>query len=221
MSTKQQTNSSNTLSYDSGSKKNYSALTNAGTSVLTNYMNNPFNNGFFNLGQGMGQAAAQKQGATNMNALRQNMLTSGISGNAGNAFQLAQQGKIGRQTASMGAQSTMQNVLGALNRQMGATQMGMSFNPLLTGSSGQTTQTTSGLGTWLPQLAGTALGMGMGAMTGGASLLGGAGGSMFSPASSTFGSLSPSMASSMAGQGFNTMPMGPMNPFNTFLQQQQ
>lgn len=219
MTTKQQTNSTNSLAYDPGSKKNYNTLTNAGTGVLSGYMNNPFNNGYFNLGQGMGQAAAQKQGSTLMNALKQNMLTSGISGNAGNAFQLGQKAKIGRATSSMGAQSTMANIQGALGRQMQATQMGMSFNPLLTGSSGQTVQQQSGLGTWLPQLAGAAIGAGVGAATGGMSTLGGvSGSSMFSPASSVFGGLSPSLMSSMNNNGFNVGPSGPMNPFTSFLQ---
>ena len=165
MSTKSQTDSNSSLQYDPGSKSIYNQLTSGGAGVLSQYMNNPLSNGFFNLGQGMGQAAAQKQGQTSMQALMQNMKTSGLSGNSGNAFQMAQQSKIGRSTASAGAQSTMGNVLNALQRQMTATGMGMSFNPLLTGQSGSTTQTQGGLGTWLPQLIGTALGAAGGAMT--------------------------------------------------------
>lgn len=216
MSTKQTTDSTSTLNYDKGSKSLYDQLTKSGGGILSQYMNNPFNNGFFNLGQGMGQAAAQRQGATNMNALLQNMKVSGLTGNAGNAFQLAQMGKIGRSTSAMGAGATMQNVLSALNRQMTSAQMGLSFNPLLTGESGHTVQQTGGLGTWLPQLAGSAIGAGMGAMTGGASMAGKAGmsamkgASSFMPAANVFGGgLNPGLQSSLFSQGFN---VGAPNP---------
>jgi len=214
MSTKQTTNSTNALQYDPKSKGLYDQLTSGAGNILSQYMTNPFGNGFFNLGQGMGQAAAQKQGATMKNALAQNMKVSGIGGNAGNAFQLGQLGRIGRSTSAMGASSTMSNVLNALNRQMTASQMGLSFNPLLTGEKGQTVQQQSGLGTWLPQLLGAGIGaassFATGGMKGAMKGMGGAS-SAFSPASSVFsGGLNPGLQSSLYNQGFNVAAPNPL-----------
>lgn len=77
----------------------------------------------------------------------------------------------------------------ALQNRNFALQSAEGFNPLQTGAN--TTQTKSGLGTWLPQVAGAALG----AATGGLGMLGGA-------AASTLGGLSQGGlgASSLAGQ---------------------
>lgn len=169
MSTKQETQSQNTLNYDKGSKSNYDSLTGAGTNVLSSYMNNPFGNAFYRMGLGQSQAGATAQGSNNMSALMSQMKTSGFAGNGGNAFQMGQMGKIGRSNSSMMANANTSNVMSALQRQMTATGMGMSFNPLLSGTSGTQTQTTSGLGTWLPQLLGAAGGAAMGMATGGAS----------------------------------------------------
>lgn len=177
MSTKQQTNqsSSNSLNYDPTSLGNYNSLTGSGTSVLSGYMNNPFTNAMYTMGAGQSQKGAAQGGSNNMQALQQMMRTSGMSGTAGQGFQQAQASRMGRANQGMMAQANTSNVMGALQRQMQATGMGMSFNPLLKGTSGnsQSTQTTGGLGTWLPQLIGAGLGAATGgissAMSGGAS----------------------------------------------------
>lgn len=175
MSTKQQTNqsSSNSLNYDPTSLGNYSSLTGSGTQQLMGMINNPFQNAMFNMGAGQAQKGAAQGGANNMSALQSMMKTSGMSGSAGQGFQMAQQGRMGRANQSMMGQANTSNVMNAMQRQMQATGMGMSFNPLLKGTTGnsQSTQTTGGLGTWLPQL----LGAGLGAATGG--MFGGGGGS--------------------------------------------
>lgn len=214
MSTKQETKSQNTLNYDKGSKSNYDSLTGAGTNVLSQYMKNPFNNSFYNMGLGQSQAGATAQGSNNMSALMSQMKTSGFAGKGGNAFQMGQMGKIGRSNASMMANANTSNVMSALQRQMTATGMGMSYNPLLTGTSGTQTQTTSGTGTWLPQLLGAAGGAAMGFATGGASTLAqGASSAMKMPSYMSGGSAFAGAPSGSSGI-FGTVPgMSAPSPF--------
>lgn len=182
MSTKTQTNqtSSNQLNYDPSSLQNYQSLTGSGTSSLLGYMNSPFNNAAYNMGIGASQKGAAQMGNQSMQSLMQNMKTSGISGNSGQGFQMAQMGKIGRSNLSIMGQANTANVQSALQRQMQATGMGMSYSPLLKGTSGnsQSTQTQGGLGTWLPQLLGAGLGAAMGGFGGGAAAGGGANATM-------------------------------------------
>jgi hypothetical protein len=168
MSTKNETDSQNTLNYDPASLALYKKLTQGGGNVLSQYMNNPFGNAWYNLGLGQSMRGATQLGQQNINALTNNMRVSGIGGGAGNAFQQAMMSNIGRGNQALRSQANMGNVFQALQRQMQATGMGMSFNPLLTGETGKSTQTQSGLGTWLPQLIGTLGGAAMGAFGGGA-----------------------------------------------------
>lgn len=190
MSTKKQTDQSskNTLNYDPKSKGLYDQLTQGGGSFLQGLINNPFGNASYKLGLGQSMKGAAQGGQNNINALMQNQKVSGLGGNAGAGFLQAQLGKTGRANQSMMSNANLSNVMNALQRQMTATGMGMSFNPLLTGETGksQTTEQTSGLGTWLPQLLGGLASGAMGAMTGGASMAAGPamGGAMNAPVSS-------------------------------------
>lgn len=171
MSTKNTTQqqSTNTLNYDPASMGRYQSLTGNAAGVLNQYMKNPLNNSFFNLGASQAQAGANKLGQQNMKSFMQNYLTSGFGGGAGAAFKTAQMNQIGRSNQALRSQAQIGNIMQAFNRQLGSAGMGLSFNPLMTGtnSTGTSTETKSGLGTWLPQLAGTALGAGMSAMSGG------------------------------------------------------
>lgn len=192
MSTKTETDSTsqNTIQYDPQAKGRYDALQGAGSNQLLDMINNPFGNPLYRMGLGQSVKGAQQGGANLMGALQSQMKTSGLSGQAGNAFQAAQQGKIGRATQSMVGQANIQNTLAAYQRMMQGTGMALAYNPLMTGEKGssQSTETKSGLGTWLPQLAGAALG----GLTGG---FGGAFGSMF-------GSGGGTMAGGAASGGF-------------------
>lgn len=174
MGTTQNTTGSNTstLNFNPAAQNIYNQLTGSGGSVLSGYMNNPFGNAMYQMGAGQSQKGAQQAGSNNIQALLQNMLTGGIGGQSGQGFQTAQMAQTGRANQSISSQANISNVMSALQRQMAATGMGMSFSPQLTGQSGNFSQqqTTGGLGTWLPQL----LGAGLGAATGG--LFGGMGG---------------------------------------------
>jgi hypothetical protein len=211
---------SNQLQFNPGSESIYNALTGAGSKVLQGYMNDPFGNAFYKLGAGQSQQGATQLGNQNMQSLLQSMKTSGIGGNAGNAFQSAMTSNIGRSNQALRSQANMQNIFQALNRQMGATGMGMSFSPQITGSSGTSNQQTStgGLGTWLPQLMGSALG----AASGFGGFGGGGGGAMpVAPSGNqTFPGFSGGMAGApQGGGGFGTVPgMGPA-PFPSWIMQ--
>lgn len=128
----------------------------------------PTKSSTFNLGlqNALNSNALLKQRAASN--LTGNMAASGFAGNS-NAFQQAQLNRMGRAGSSMDAQSTNQNFLNydMLRRQ--ATGQSMNYRPLQTGQTGQSTQTTSGLGTWLPQVIGAGAQIGMGIATGGAS----------------------------------------------------
>lgn len=176
MSTKQQTQGSNTsqLQFNPLAQQMYNQLVSGGGGVLKGYINDPFGNAFYQLGAGQSQRGAQQGGANNMAALQQLMRTTGFGGQAGAGFSAAQQARTGRANQAMSSQANTQNVLSALQRQMAAAGTGLSFSPQLTGQTGNFSQTsqTSGLGTWLPQLLAGGISAGMGAMTGGASMMG-------------------------------------------------
>lgn len=194
MPTQQQTNSSSStgMQFDPGSMSTYQNLTGSGGKVLSNYINNPFSNPMYTFGQQQTQKGSQMLGQQNMNVLQQMMKTSGMTGKAGAGWLGAQTAQTGRANQSMRSQGNISNIMQALQRQMGATGMGMSFSPLMTGqsSTGSQTSTTSGTGTWLPQLIGAGMGAAMMGMSGGAG--GASGGPSASdvrglPASSGFG----------------------------------
>lgn len=227
MSTKTTTDnksdSSSALQYDPGSKGLYSSLTGSGANILGGYMNNPFSNPTFQMGLGQSQAGATASGNQAMQMLGNNQKISGLSGNAGQGWLAQQKSKTGRSNLSMMAGANTSNVMQALQRQMQATGMGMAFQPLMTGEKGNsnsnTTQQTGGTGTWLPQLLGAAAGMGMGALTGGAStalggLMGGMGGSSV-PGGGSIQSMAPSGASGLFGTvpGSSGPPMGGLQPW--------
>lgn len=185
--------SSNTLSYDSKSKGLYDQLSGGAGNYLQGLIQNPFGNPAYGLGAGASAKGAAQQGSNNMAALMSQMKQSGFGGKAGNAFQMAQMGKMGRANSGISSNAQLQNIFQALSRQQGAAGQAMAFQPLLTGETGKmngtSTQTTGGLGSWLPQLLGAGLGMAGGLMTGGASTaLGGImKGASSLPASSPFG----------------------------------
>jgi hypothetical protein len=105
--------------------------------------------------------------------------------------------------ANLGFLNPMQN---AFTAQQNAMQLGSQYRPLQTG--GTQTQTQGGLGSWLPQLAGAAIGAAGTAMTGGMSG-GGGGGGMFNyrgQATPTSGGFSPLLGGMPTSSGGYNMP---------------
>lgn len=180
MGTTNTTTGSNTstLNFNPAAQSAYNQFIGSGSSNLLGFMNNPFGNATYQMGAGQSQKGAQQAGQNNINALLQSMTTQGLGGQAGQGWLAAQGAQTGRANQAISSQANISNVMAALQRQMQATGMGLSFSPQLTGQSGNfnQTQSTSGLGTWLPQLLGAGLSAFTGGMTGGSMPFGSVGG---------------------------------------------
>jgi hypothetical protein len=129
---------------------------------------------------GQGERAIGTAFGTQFGNIASNALALGMPSAVGPGFFQSQLARMGRARAGASAQNVIQNKFFTDRSRQRMIGLGMQFRPLQTGSSFQTegtsTSKTSGLGTWLPQLAGAAIG-GAGAFaTGGASLAGGAAG---------------------------------------------
>lgn len=151
--------------FDPGAMKQYQGLTSAFGNTAQGYMQNPFGNPFMQTQQQMGTRQAQNLGGTQMSDLVQNMLRSGMQGGASSPAGLEMQQNQARANTGMQANlGFLQPMQNALQQQDFFSQLASQFRPLQTG--GKQTETTSGLGTWLPQLAGAGLGA-LGAAFGG------------------------------------------------------
>lgn len=180
MSTKQQTTGTNNTSFQfaPGSQAMWSQNASQWLPFARSLFQNPFGNQMFQQENTMGQDQAASVGARNKSNIVNNAAALGY-GTQGALFNSMMQ-RAGRDTSSLQAQAFRGAVGNANQRAMTGLGLASSFQPLMTGSNSNfnQTQTTSGLGTWLPQLAGAAIGAGMGAfggMASGASSAGSAG----------------------------------------------
>lgn len=175
MPTKKQTTSTNT--YAPGALQNYTNWANQLNPFVSSMMSNPFSSPFYNLNiQQQTKAANSLSQRTGQNALQNfGMQNLGLQGSGLMNSLLAKAGRYGSQLQYQGFTNAANN---AQSNMWNAAQLGSNFfgNPLVTG--GQQTQTTSGLGTWLPQVLGAAAGIATGGFGGGglSSLFGGGGG---------------------------------------------
>lgn len=235
MSKKTQTTSNSSAStqnvYDPASMQAYHAGLRTAMPAMQKMVANPFNNPFFNLSLGQGMANANRMGAGAMQSLGTSMRQRGINDNSPMAAALqAYQGRV-----NSGMQSNA--FLGAANQAQSnywnALQGLASMRPLQTGGNSQgssnTTQTVSGTGSWLPQVAGAALGAVGGMATGGmlgtggfANAMGnmfGGGAPMGGGESPAFGALSnmPTAISGMYGGGYGAVPTEESNNVSNFI----
>lgn len=145
----------------------YNSLQGGLGNVLNSYMSNPFGNPFFQTQQQLGTHQAGNLNQSNMSNLMGNINASGMMGGAGSpaALEMMQNQMRGNtaNTANLGFLQPMQNAQGMQQFAMGQAN---AYRPLQTGQT--STQQTSGLGTWLPQVAGMGLGA-LGAAFGGGS----------------------------------------------------
>jgi hypothetical protein len=152
MSTTNNTTGSNqsSLTFNPQAQSLYNQFVGQGGGILSGFMNSPFSNSFYNQGAQMTQQGAAAAGANNVGANKQAALTGGLN----SSWQGATGAQTGRANQAMTSQGNINNVLQALQRQMGAAGTGLSFSPQLMGQSGSFANTSSigGLGSWLPQM---------------------------------------------------------------------
>lgn len=177
------------FSFDPTQMATMQALQPAYRQNMMDFMNNPMQSMFFNTQMQMQNAQNRAYFGNSQNMLNQNAAAGGFYGNA-SAFQQMNNLNNSRALSAANANTFNNLLLGANQLRFGATQGAGSFRPMQTGSTN--TKTQSGLGTWLPQLAG----MAMGAATMGA------GGGMFSP----FMSMGQT-GGSTAAKGYSGAPM--------------
>ena len=165
--------------YNPASLSTYNALLPGWQSNMQQYMTNPLQSTFFNQRQQLSNMNNQQMNQTaNSNVLqRANRLASGDT----SAFINSQLNQNSRALSANNANSFLGNLMYSSGVQQQATNAAMNYRPLQTGGSskgsmtgtmhGSQVETTGGLGTWLPQLAGAAIGGltgGLGGLVGGA-----------------------------------------------------
>jgi hypothetical protein len=194
------------------------SITGGGGGGLAGLFSNPFGNPFFNLNlQQQTRGASQVAGRNSQNALM-NFNRSGIGGGSlgGGAFQSLLAG-TGRYGSGLQFQGFMNAANQAQSDRWNAAQLGSSmFQPLQTGgnSKSSTTQSTGGLGTWLPQVIGAGIGMATGGGFGAlGKMFGGGGDPTANPNSSSYdpygagGMTANALLKSPAGMGgFGQLP---------------
>jgi len=164
----------------------------------------PLRSPMFQAGLGQGTTQANQMGQTAVGNITQNAAGFG-GGQATPGFMQSQIRNAGYQTSGLKQNAYWSALQSAVGTQLGATGQAAGYQPLKTGQ----TQTTSGLGTWLPQLLGAGLGAASGGLLGGGGGGGGGLGNPFFGSSATFPGMS-GMAGVTPGQ-LSGYGMGGMN----------
>jgi hypothetical protein len=154
-------NASN-LQFNPQSQALYNSLIQSAGGKLNQNLTNPFGGAsqsgkLFGLGAGQAGKAAQGGMAQMTNPFANMMAMQGSpSGGALGNLMAGARGAGGMQGAAQG-----QNIGQAMSRYMAGLGTGLSFQPQMIGQKGQAASQTStgGLGTWLPQLMGSFMGM--------------------------------------------------------------
>jgi hypothetical protein len=155
------------INYDPNAMGIYGQGIKTASGVFNQWATNPYSNPFFNMQKAFLSNQAAGVGQRNVSTILSNASRSGFGGgNSGFTQSLIAQ--AGRATSGLQNQGLFQALQQANQNQQFALGNLWNFQPLMTGS----TQTRSGLGTWLPQVLGAAAMAGMAPFTGGASLAG-------------------------------------------------
>jgi hypothetical protein len=187
-----QNTTQSTNQYNPASMNTYNAFQGATMGNLMSMASNPLGSSYFQNQLAQQKNQAMQVGQRSQNNLLQNMRAGGgiLSNSAGFMGAQLQRNNIANSTMQSNAFNSAMG--SALNNRTAAMMSMQAYQPLQTGQT--STQSTSGLGTWLPQVAGAALNMaapGLGSMMAGNSFSSG-----YQPASSP----GPSRLTS---QGFN------------------
>lgn len=192
MGTKKQTQQ--TAQFDPTSMSAFKSLTPAWAGQAQNFIQSPYSNPQFQFESQLGTRQAQNLGQTNINQLLQNQLTSGFGGGVQSPFMQEMLANQARANTGLQAQLGFINPTQMANqRQQYSMGLAQGYHPLQTGQ--KQVESTSGLGTWLPQVAG----MGLSALTGMPGLFGGGGGGGSTGAPSWF---NPGQSISAQNPGF-------------------
>lgn len=232
--TETSTHQDNSIKFDQPSMDAYHKSIATVIPQLQSQMDNPFNNKWYNLQLQQNLKTANNINAYQFQSLNDQLRQRGISDSSPIAASMAQ--RQFRMNSGNTANAYLQSANNARQDYWNAASGLMNFRPLTTGEimDGKSTQiqTTSGLGTWLPQVAAIGLGAAAGIATGGAGfanmLKGGLSGAA-KGASGAFGgggggydgggggspwfqSSLGSLAQSNAASGWNPGGMGTMTP---------
>ena len=213
--------------FDPGALEQYRQFQPQIGQALGDFMGNPWKSGYFQQALGRSQQQIGQMGRTNLKGI----LGLASQGNFGTgnmpAFMASMAGQSQRGTQRMQSEALTNLLLGAGQARLQATGMAQGYNPLELGqttesrsqtdaesdmreersgsSSSTTTQQQKGLGTWLPQVAGIALG----AATGGLGFLPGIAGGLMGAAK---GGIGAAMGNSGMLGGGNALNFSQMNP---------
>jgi len=215
-----QNKQTSTGQFDPTSMGVYQGLQSQFGNAISSEINNPYGNMAFNTQLGMMRQQQGASGASQNQATLQRMQAMGV--NPQSAFFQSQMGKNQRQQMASTGQGYNNLLLQAQQLRQSAIGQAGSYRPLQTGST--QVQQQSGVGSWLPQVLGGALGIAGGAMTGGMSSMFGGGGGGGMGAFSMGGGQNPSYGGSDyfnggmngAAPGAGTLynpNSGPANPF--------
>lgn len=172
--------------FDPTSMGAFQQLQNPFVKALLQYLDAPARQTQENLRIGQGERAIGTAFGTQQQNLIQNALALGMPSAVAPGYFQSQLARSGRARAGASAQNVIQNKFLTDQIRRSMLPLAAAYRPLQTGgtfqSQGTTTQTTGGLGTWLPQVMGGALGLAtgglsslMGAGVGAAGLAGGTG----------------------------------------------
>ena len=146
MSTKQ--NSNNSFQFNPTAQSGYNAMQGPATQGLSSNISDPFSNTLFNTQLGMGSRNNSMQTSSALGAQQQNWQARGMNSSSPAAMFMNQN------TVNQGRsnQASMFNnlLLQGANFRQNSIQGAMNYRPQQIGQNNQ--QTTSGLGTWLPQV---------------------------------------------------------------------
>ena len=176
MGTKNVTTTTN--QYAPAGMQTYNALQGPATNVMSGNISDPYGNTFFQGQQYAGGQANRGFGSSAAGANRQ--ATSALGTPRGSGWDSASSAWQRQSNLTSDARMNNALLLGAAQNRQTSLGNAMSYRPLQTG--GKQVQSTSGLGTWLPQVAGMALAAATGGMSGGKPI----GGPKGPPSSSPF-----------------------------------
>lgn len=160
MSTKTKTTSTN--QYDQQSMDQYHQNHSASTNVFSDYMKDPLKASYFQNQVNLLNHAANQIGQRNVSNLMNNQNLTG--GGVMPGYMQSMLARTGRDTGTMQAQNYLQALMQAEGNRRSAATMAFQDRPLQTGQTSESQR--SGLGTWLPQIAGGAIGGFAAGMTG-------------------------------------------------------